>query len=69
MPIFDYTCVDCGQTSELPARGSQGEPARPRCGSSKPAKELPVVAVKGLRCDHVHANGCGCGKPRGGCAN
>jgi putative FmdB family regulatory protein len=69
MPIFDYTCADCGQTSELLVRGSQDQPACPRCGSAKLEKQLPVVAVKGLKSDHVHSNGCGCGKPRGGCGS
>lgn len=67
MPIFDYTCADCGKTSELLVRSSQDKPACPHCGSAKLEKQLPMVAVKGLKSDHVHSNGCGCGKPRGGC--
>ena len=69
MPIFDYTCADCGKTSELLVRGSQDKPACPHCGSVKLEKQLPVVAVKGLKSDHVHTNSCGCGQPRGGCGN
>jgi len=67
MPIFDYTCADCGRTSELLIRSSQDKPACSHCGSAKLAKQIPMVAVKGLKSDHVHSNGCGCGKPRGGC--
>ena len=67
MPIFDFTCAACGQTSELLVRSSQEQPVCPHCGSAKLEKQLPMVAVKGLKSDHVHSNGCGCGKPRGGC--
>ena len=69
MPIFDTTCADCGKTSELLVRGSQDKPVCPHCGSDKLAKQLPMVAVKGLKSDHVHTHGCGCGQPRGGCGN
>jgi putative FmdB family regulatory protein len=69
MPIFDYTCADCGKTSELLVRSSRETPACPHCGSAKLAKQLPVVAAKGLKSDHVHTNSCGCGQPRGGCGN
>ncbi len=69
MPIFDYTCADCGKTSELLVRSSRETPACPHCGSAKLEKQLPMVAVKGLKSAHVHTNSCGCGKPRGGCGN
>ncbi len=69
MPISDYTCADCGKTSELLVRSSRDKPACPRCDPAKLGKQLPLVAVKRLKSDHVHTNGGGCGKPRGGYGN
>ena len=67
MPLFDYTCADCGKSSELLVRAAQEKVTCPHCGSARVEKQLSLVAVKGLKSDHVHTNSCGCGKPRGGC--
>ncbi|MFM8903975.1 MAG: FmdB family zinc ribbon protein [Verrucomicrobiota bacterium] len=66
MPLFDFVCADCGKASEVLVRADE-RPVCPDCGSARLEKQLPVVAVKGLKSDHVHTNACGCGKPRGGC--
>jgi putative FmdB family regulatory protein len=67
MPLFDFTCADCGRSFELLLRGAKESPACPHCASVSVEKQLALVAVKGLQSDHVHTNSCGCGKPQGGC--
>lgn len=67
MPLFDFTCADCGRSFELLLRGAKESPACPHCASVRVEKQLALVAVKGLKSDHVHTNGCGCGQARGSC--
>jgi len=67
MPLFDFTCADCGRFFELLLRDAKETPACPHCASVRVEKQLALVAVKGLKSDHVHTNSCGCGKPKGGC--
>jgi putative FmdB family regulatory protein len=67
MPLFDFTCADCGRSFELLLRGAKETPACPHCASVRVEKQLALVAVKGLKSEHVHTNSCGCGKPKGGC--
>jgi putative FmdB family regulatory protein len=67
MPLFDFTCADCGRSFELLLRSSEERPACPHCASARVEKQLALVAVKGLKSDHVHTGSCGCGKPQGGC--
>jgi len=67
MPLFDFTCADCGRSFELLLRGAKETPACPHCASVRVEKQLALVAVKGLKSDHVHTSSCGCGQPRGGC--
>jgi len=66
MPLFDFVCVDYGKASEVLVRADE-RPVCPDYGSARLEKQFPVVAVKGLKSDHVHTNACGCGKPRSGC--
>ena len=67
MPLFDFTCADCGRSFELLLRGAKETPACPHCASVRVEKQLALVAVNGLKSNHVHTNSCGCGKPKGGC--
>ncbi|MEY2751440.1 MAG: hypothetical protein RLZZ550_1411 [Verrucomicrobiota bacterium] len=67
MPLFDFTCADCGRSFELLLRAAEERPACPHCASARVEKQLALVAVKGLKSDHVHTGSCGCGKPQGGC--
>lgn len=67
MPLFDFTCADGGRSFELLLRGADERPACPHCASARVEKQLALVAVKGLKSDHVHTNGCGCGPARGSC--
>jgi len=66
MPLFDFVCADCGKASEVLVRAGE-RPVCPERGYARLEKQLPVVAVKGLKYVHMHTNACGCGKPRGGC--
>ncbi len=40
MPLFDYLCLDCGQSSEILIAGSVEEPECNLCGSRKLKKLL-----------------------------
>ncbi len=64
MPIFEYTCSDCGSTFELIIQGS-GVPECPACHSKKLDKQLSVFAVGRSR-GEVPTMGCAtCGHPDG----
>ncbi|MBN2311383.1 MAG: zinc ribbon domain-containing protein [Candidatus Hydrogenedentes bacterium] len=48
MPLFTFTCEECGQTSELLTSGTDtGSLKCPACGSPKLKKALSSFAVKG----------------------
>lgn len=40
MPLYDFLCLNCGQTSEILVAGSAVEPGCPACGSSNLKKLL-----------------------------
>lgn len=44
MPLYEYTCHECGRESELLVTASS-QPACPECGSPKIAKLLSIVAA------------------------
>ena len=44
MPLFDYLCLDCGQTIEVLVAGSTDHPTCESCGSSKLKKLLSAPA-------------------------
>jgi putative FmdB family regulatory protein len=46
MPIFDYHCNACGQTSEVLVRGSI-EPACKHCGSTALERQVSLTAPQG----------------------
>ena len=43
MPIYDFTCQECGEQSEVLVRG-ESQPECPRCGSERMTRLLPLVA-------------------------
>ena len=43
MPIYDYRCSECGQTSELLVRTST-VPVCPACGSQRLDKQVSAIA-------------------------
>ena len=50
MPIYEYTCTDCGQTNEvLMSRGDKPPPC-PDCGSGEVTKEFSVFAMSSPTC-------------------
>lgn len=72
MPIFEYSCRNCGARFELLVR-SADVPACPACGSEDLHKELSAFAVGGRPEQPAAAvagpGGCGrCGDPNGPCA-
>jgi putative FmdB family regulatory protein len=44
MPIYEYTCNDCGSEFELLIRGEE-KPACPSCGQARLTKSLSVPAA------------------------
>jgi putative FmdB family regulatory protein len=44
MPLFMYSCGDCGEQSEILVRGAE-EPACPKCGSKKLEKQASSFAA------------------------
>jgi putative FmdB family regulatory protein len=70
MPLFDFTCAACGKVSEILVQDSRENPACPHCAAQRLSRELPTFRAQSKESTHVHTGpGCGCGKPRGGCAN
>lgn len=69
MPIFEYTCQDCGHAFEVLVRSST-VPECPRCHSIQLEKQLSVVGKVGVSSGReaapVAAGPCGtCGNPGG----
>jgi putative FmdB family regulatory protein len=66
MPIYEYTCNDCGSDFELLVRGEE-KPVCPTCGKRHLTKSLSVPAAhsassaKDLPCQPT-----GCGMPQCG---
>lgn len=70
MPLYEYTCADCGKTSEILVKSSSETPACPHCGGARMAKEFSTFAAKGLKGDHVHTGPCcPCGQKPGSCGS
>jgi putative FmdB family regulatory protein len=74
MPLYEYTCEDCQERSELLIMG-ETEPVCPRCGSKRLHKEFSTFAAHGgdtraagAGAAHSHSPGCGCCMgPQGAC--
>lgn len=73
MPLYEYTCEDCHERSELLING-QTEPECPKCGGHKLHKEFSTFATsgdsqnRGAGAGHQHSAGCGCCMgPQGSC--
>jgi putative FmdB family regulatory protein len=68
MPIYEYTCKDCGSDFELLIRGEE-KPVCPACGKRHVTKSFSVPAAhsasttKELPC---RPTGCGMGQCGGG---
>lgn len=46
MPIYEYTCLDCGRECELLVRGSDATPTCPSCNSQELERRLSLPRVK-----------------------
>jgi putative FmdB family regulatory protein len=67
MPIFEYSCSDCGREFEALVRSST-VPECPSCHSQALAKKLSAFATSGTGAGHAHSHAgpCGsCGNPAG----
>jgi putative FmdB family regulatory protein len=68
MPIYEYSCTDCGSDFELLIRGEE-KPVCPSCGKTHLTKSFSVPAahsaseMKELPC---RPTGCGMGQCGGG---
>jgi putative FmdB family regulatory protein len=72
MPLYEYTCQECGLQAELLVRNN-GSPQCPKCGSPKLEKLLSIVAAPSRGESHSRGedrppgpcgSSCGC-HPRG----
>ena len=74
MPLYEYTCENCEERSELLIMGEQ-KPVCPKCGSEHLHKEFstfatsaegrPTASASG---GPAHSPGCGCCRgPQGSC--
>jgi putative FmdB family regulatory protein len=61
MPLYEYTCRDCGTFAELLV-GFNEQPACPDCGGKQLEKQLSVIASPGHRSSDLPV----CETPRGG---
>ena len=61
MPIYEYRCEGCQQTSEIFLKSKDEAVRCPRCGSEKLTKLLSTFSAKGGEGGHDHAGGtCSC---------
>ena len=71
MPIYEYTCRQCGSRFEQLVRSERDERSLscPECGAKKPTRELSVIATPRAAGPSSRASGpCGsCGDPNGAC--
>ncbi len=44
MPLYDFTCMDCGKDSEILIARSDDEPVCSHCGSKKLEKKMSVTS-------------------------
>lgn len=70
MPLYEYVCQSCGQSSEVLIRGSE-QPECPECGSAKLDRQLSVPAAH-TATRQLPMTDSPCGRPQcagGGCMN
>lgn len=73
MPLFDYTCLDCGKVSEVLITGSNDSPKCQACGSSNLKKLLSAhSSLSGLSQNSMpglsDTSCCGSNPDHAGCA-
>jgi putative FmdB family regulatory protein len=65
MPIYEYRCQDCGETTEaLVSVNAKADVACSKCGSRKLEKKLSTFAVRGSSSDKDAGGSC----PTGTCS-
>jgi len=75
MPIYEYQCGACGQTTEALRRMNEADQpiACEACGSEQTARAHSVFAATGAESESTMPDlplggGCACGDPSGPCA-
>lgn len=68
MPLYAYSCKDCGQEFEKMLRFSEAEqrPVCPTCGSPETHKKLATIATMGMTAFGTGDSGGGSCGSRGG---
>lgn len=66
MPIYEYTCSECGERFEVLVRGST-KPECPHCRSRSLQRELSAFAVGSAPAASEPAACSSCGKAPGSC--
>lgn len=73
MPIYEYTCEQCGKDFDYLAKSMAASADLvpcPSCGSGKTKRRLSVPMVRaqeGSSSGHAHGPMCACGRPPGSC--
>ncbi|MFH1732555.1 MAG: FmdB family zinc ribbon protein [Planctomycetota bacterium] len=58
MPIFEFTCEDCGRECEILVRSSSRKPVCPGCGGVRLRKKPSMFAAGGSRRGGSSCDGC-----------
>jgi putative FmdB family regulatory protein len=66
MPIYEYSCDDCGSKFEKLVRGAETQVACPKCGEKHVKQELSTFAAhaNGRSAEPQMGGGCGAGMCR-----
>jgi putative FmdB family regulatory protein len=65
MPIYDFSCSDCGRRFEALVASFRVKPPCPSCGGRRSKRELSLPAIHGSSRDAPMLPTCGA--PAGGC--
>jgi putative FmdB family regulatory protein len=67
MPIYEYTCDECGRSFELLLANPKSKAACPHCGSVKLAKQFSTFAAHNASASPCDSGKCPGQMPSGGC--
>lgn len=45
MPIYEYTCDECGRATEILLKGRRDKPRCPHCGSAELTRQFSTLAA------------------------
>ena len=58
MPIYEFTCKNCGCDCEILVRSSSARPACPECGGKRLEKKFSLFAAQGTKRKGSSCDGC-----------